>query len=106
MAHRKHIPALNPLELEAALARLAKSKLSPDGKAMIGRMLQAAANPNSEAPEVVIQTLEPERQTNIAQMQREIGGVMLGVLRRGGSGLNAISDAEWARLTAEAANDA
>jgi len=105
MPHRKHIPALNPLELEAALARLEKTRLSPDGKRMIRQMLQAASNRDSEAPEVVIRTLAPERRADIEQTQREIGGLMLGVLRRGGAGLNAISDVEWGRLTAEAVND-
>lgn len=99
---RKHIPALKPLELEAALARLDKTKLSPRGKQLIAQMLAAAANPNSEAPEVVIQTLSPERQANIEQTQREIGGVMLGAVRRGGAELTAISDADWDRLVAEA----
>lgn len=100
---RKHIPALKPLELEAALARLNKTKLSPRGKQLIAQMLTAAANPNSEAPAVVIQTLPPERQANIEQTQVAIGGVMLGTLRRGGAALTAISDTEWDQLVEEAA---
>ena len=95
---RKHIPALNPLELEAALARLEKTNLSPRGKALIRQMLTAASNPNNESPEVVMQTLEPERRREVERVMVEVSGVMRGVMNRGGAGLLAISDEEWERL--------
>jgi hypothetical protein len=102
MAKREHIPPLDPLQLEAVLARLAATRISPAGKLQIRRMLEAAANPNAEAPEVVIETLPVERRTDIKQTQRAVGGIMLGLTRRGGQKLMALSDEEWNALVDEA----
>lgn len=102
MAQRDHIPALSPLELEAALARLEQTRMSKAGKRMIRQMLEAAANPNAEAPEVVIETLPAERRTDIKQTMTEVGGVLLGVTQRGGAKLLALKDDEWDRLVNDA----
>lgn len=103
MTPRDHIPALNPLELEAALARLgAAPGISKAGKRLIRQMLTAAANPNAEAPEVVIETLPVERRTDIKQTITEVGAVMRGVSQRGERALLQMSDAEWERLVNDA----
>lgn len=106
MKNREHIPQLDPLQLEAALARLAATSISPEGKRQIRRMLEAAANPNAEAPEVVIETLPVERRVDIRQTMTQVGGTLLTVSRRGGQKLLALSDEEWDRLVNDADNAA
>ncbi len=102
---REHIPPLDPLQLEAVLARLNATNISPAGKLQIRRMLEAAANPNAEAPEVVIETLPIERRTDVQQTMRAVGGVLLGLTRRGGQKLMALSNEEWDRLVNNADNE-
>lgn len=97
-----HLPQLNPLELEAALARLAQTNLSAAGKALIASQLRAAANPNAEAPEVVIKSLAKARKEDIQQTQTDLGGMTALITARGGAALLALSDAEWDALVNEA----
>jgi len=100
-----HLPQLNPLELEAALARLQQTNLSPAGKALIASQLRAAANPNAEAPEVVIKSLAKERRADVETTQLNLGGMTARITSRGGAALLALSDAEWDALVNEANDD-
>lgn len=93
-----HIPRLTPLALEAARERLKTTQLSPRGKAYIEAMLEAASNPDSEAPEVVMRTLPPERQSNMQTIAREYDALAARVTQRGSAALLTMDDADWSAL--------
>lgn len=61
-------------------------------------MLTAAANPDAESPGVVLQTLDPERQTNAEQIMQTLGATFTLAARRGADAINALDDAEWEQL--------
>lgn len=95
---RNHIPALAPLALEAARERLKTSQLSQRGKQYIEAMLMAASNPDSEAPDVVMQTLPPERQSNMQTIAREYDALASRVNQRGSAALLSMDDDDWSAL--------
>lgn len=97
-----HLPSLSPLELEAAFAAIDALTIPAESKAQVKAMLSAAANPHSESPDVVLQTLEPERQMNAASAMQMLDATFMVASRRGAAGLLALDDAEWERLTNEA----
>lgn len=99
---RKHIPALPPLRLEAALDALDKAPLSKDARRQLAAMLKAASNPDNEAPEVVMRTLPPDRQMDMQQTINAVALVNRDVTARGSAALLAMSDAEFDALVAEA----
>lgn len=96
---------LNGLELEAALARLDASAISPEGKALIRQMLTGAANPAAESADVVIQTLPTERRANIDLTRQAVGQIANGVQARARAALLDMSDEEWMTLADEADTD-
>lgn len=99
MAHQSnHLPSLNPLEMDAALTAIDQLDIPVAAKAQVKAMLIAAANPDAESPGVVLQTLDPERQTNAEQMIQTLGATFTLAARRGADALNALDDAEWERL--------
>jgi len=100
-----HLPQLNPLELEAALTRLAQTNLSPAGKALIASQLRAAANPAAETPQVVIETLPKARRDDIQTTQVALGGMTARITSRGGATLLALPDAAWNTLVEEVGSD-
>lgn len=102
--NRKRIPKLDPLQLEAALAKLAASNLSPQGKREFAAMLKAAANDASETPEVVMKTMPADRRENMQQVAQAVTGVVNGASDRGKAALLGMSDSEWDELVREAAN--
>lgn len=71
------------------------------GAAQIGAMLDAAANPGSESPEVILQTLDPERQADAVLAMQAVGAVFALVTARGRARLEALSDDEWSALVDE-----
>lgn len=96
---RDHIPALNELELQAALVQLqAMSGLTAAGRTAIEGMLRAAANPNAEKPETLIKMLPLERQHNIAQLSSALRNISSSATQRGAQALMAMSPAEWEAL--------
>lgn len=99
---RDHLPALNELELQGALAQLRSLTLSEEGKAAIEAMLRAAANPNAERIDVVIASLEQERRQNVEGTTQAINRVTGSVTSRARRALLEISGAEWNRLVEEA----
>ena len=99
---RKHIPALSPEKLELALQELETLKLTPAAKTQLGDMLKAAANPNSERADVVIKTMTPEEQANIAATITSLTGVQDSIVARGKQALMDMSDEEWQSLVDEA----
>jgi len=67
-------------------------------------MLEAAANPAAEAPEVVIQSLEAERRDNILETVNVLNRFTGGLAARGTARLLEMSDADFNALV-DAAND-
>jgi hypothetical protein len=63
-------------------------------------MLEAAANPDAEAPEVVIQALEAERRDNILATVDTLNRFTGGLAARGKAGLLEMTDDEFDALTA------
>ena len=92
------LPALNPLELDAALTAIDQLDIPVAAKAQVKAMLTAAANPDAESPGVVLQTLDPERQTNAEQIMQTLGATFTLAARRGADAINALDDAEWEQL--------
>lgn len=100
---RDHIPALNELELQAALAQLqATPGLTAEARASIEAMLRAASNPNAERINVVIANLEQERKGNVEETTAAINRVTGSVTRRARKRLLEMSDGEWESLVREA----
>lgn len=99
---RKHIPALDPAKLTLALQQLEALKVSKAAKQQIADMLQAAANPDSEHPTVVMATLPGERKHNVQQTAQALKQVTSSVTRRGKQALIEMSDEEWQKLVDEA----
>lgn len=96
--HSNHLPSLNSLELKAALTAIDQLDIPSAAKEQVKAMLTAAANPDAESPGVVLQTLDPERQSNADQMMQSLGATFTLAARRGADALNAMDDAEWERL--------
>lgn len=67
-------------------------------------MLAAAANPAAEAPDVVIEALEPERRANILGTIGALNVFTANIAARGGQALLAMRDDEFATLVDEAAD--
>jgi hypothetical protein len=101
---RKHLPALTPDRLKLTLADIDNLNLRKSAKGILKGMLTAASNPHSEAPGVIIQTLPPERQADIAAIQKAMAVPFSDRVKSGVAGLLLIDDAEWTRLVDEAAN--
>lgn len=103
-AKRRHIPALPPLRLEAALDALDKAPLSKDARRQLAAMLKAASNPDNEAPEVVMRTLPPDRQADMQATLNAVGRLTGDVVTRGSAALLAMDGAEFDTLV-NAADD-
>lgn len=65
-------------------------------------MLEAAANPDAEAPEVVIQSLEPERRDNILETVNTLNRFTGSLTARARGGLLAMAENDFAALVDEA----
>lgn len=103
---RKHIPALKPEQLTVAIQKLQDAKLPPAAKEQLGRMIQAAANPENETVAVIIQTLPPNRRKRIQSTVEGLHKNMQTVTSRAKQSLLDMSAAEWERLVEEANADA
>jgi len=65
-------------------------------------MLQAAANPDAERPEMVAATLPGERRQNVQATMQTLHSITGGVAQRGRQALLDMDDAEWQKLVDEA----
>lgn len=101
---RKHIPALKPDQLTQAIQKLQEAKLPPAAKQQLERMLLAAANPQNETVEVIIQTLPAHRRKRIQATAEGLHKNMQAVISRAKRSLMDMSNAEWERLVEEANN--
>lgn len=102
---RKHIPALNPAELEQAIERLKDAKLPPAAKRTLEAMMRAASNPANETVEVILRTLPKHRQERIKRTANTVHKHMQSVTDRAKQALLDMPDAEWDRLVEEANQD-
>lgn len=103
--NHRHIPPLKPEQLIAAMERLNTStNVSQRGREQIEAMLQAASDPLSQRPEVLIKTLPAERQENIAKIAQTYSTATKRIAKRGKAELEKISAREWDKLVEEAAN--
>lgn len=98
-----HLPALPDAQRRAIIEQLGASTLHPDAKRQIIAMLEAAANPAAEAPEVVIQALEAERRDNILETVAVLDRFMGALAARGGRALMDMDAADFDALV-DAAN--
>ena len=101
---RKHIPALKPDQLTQAIQKLQEAKLPPAAKDQLARMIQAAANPQNETVEVIIQTLPAHRRKRIQATAEGLHKNMQIVTSRAKRLLMDMSATEWERLVEEANN--
>jgi len=97
-----HLPPLPDAQRAAAIEQIRASNLHPDAKRQLIAMLEAAANPDAEAPDVVIQSLEPERRDNILETVRALDRFTGALAARGRAALLAMPDAEFDVLVDEA----
>lgn len=86
------------MRLVEALERVQALAIPAAAKAQLEAMLRAASNPEAERPEVVLRTLERERQANAAETERAVGSLFLGLAGRGRAALAQMSDAQWQAL--------
>lgn len=103
---RTHIPALEPAELEAFLARLqATSQLvgiDREAQQAVADILRAASNPFAETTEGAIASLDDERRQMVDEGARELQATFSGISQRAsGRLLTEYTDADWERLLDE-----
>jgi hypothetical protein len=88
--------------LEAALARLAASGIPTAGRQAIEGLLRAAANPDAERIDVVVNALEADRQRRVLETALGVTSVTNRVLARARQALLDMPEDEWNRLVEEA----
>jgi hypothetical protein len=96
------LPSLPEPQRKAIAQQLSATALSPRARRQILAMLEAASNPDAEAPDVVIQALEPERRDNILGTIDVLNRFTGGLASRGTRGVLDISDDEFNALVDEA----
>jgi hypothetical protein len=97
MSQNQH-PKLSPSQVDAALAALVMLPIDEDSKRVLRDILLASSNPDGERADVVIATLESERQTQIVSLIDQIGEQSSANIARGAAALQDLSEAEWERL--------
>ena len=98
---RKHLPSLPDAQRRAIIEQINSAPLHPDAKRQLIAMLEAAANPNAEAPEVVIQSLEAERRDNILETVNVLNRFTGSMAARGKARLLDMSDEDFDALVDE-----
>lgn len=93
-----HIPALNPQQMAAVIARLKTLTLSDDAKQRIALMLLEAANADRHN----VDRLDAGRASDMKATAAAVRAQYDGILARTMTGLAAISDDEWDAMVAEA----
>lgn len=101
----KRIPKLSAAQLQNALARLETLKISPKAKKQLASMLRSSSNEASGQIDVVIASLERERQQAVAEAAKAVTAVTNSVLGRAANGLQAMSESEWTKLVEQANGD-
>jgi thioesterase domain-containing protein len=98
-----HIPALNPLELEAALQRLVATEQLPHAaREQVAAMLKAASTSGSDGAEAATRTLSEARQQAVRRGERAMRKQTAGVVARGKARLLAMDDDEWGEMVNDA----
>jgi hypothetical protein len=92
---------LLPDTLKVKLDELANLPISSPAKDIIGAILRAASNPQSEDIRTVIKTLPQERRKNVERTVKAISRVTSSVMRRGKAGIMNLSDDEWEKLQSD-----
>ena len=96
---RTHLPALNPLELEAFQKRLEALRVVSGGaKSVVMKSMRAAANSQAETPQTVIKTLEPDEQERVRRASQDYARTLGGMNARGKAALMTMTDAEFEAL--------
>lgn len=95
---RTHVPALDKLQLEAALVRLEALKISGAATRKLQAILKAASNPDNDKIEVIVQTLQPERKALVTETAKQVRATTREVTARGKAGIMSLSDEEWEKL--------
>lgn len=98
-----HLPSLPEPQRKAISQQLKATALSPRARRQIVAMLEAASNPDAEAPDVVIQSLEPERRNNILETVNVLNRFTTDLTGRARGSLLGMSDDEFNALVDEAA---
>ena len=96
-----HLPSLPDAQRRAIIEQINSAPLHPDAKRQLIAMLEAAANPNAEAPEVVIQSLEAERRDNILETVNVLNRFTGSMAARGKARLLDMSDEDFDALVDE-----
>lgn len=99
---RGDVPALNPLELQAALGQLQALPIDKQSKQQLEEIMRAASSPGAHSPEVLIAGLEQERQETIRETAKQINRQFAALFKRGKQALMDMSAAEWERLVKDA----
>jgi hypothetical protein len=99
---RQHLPSLPPDTLTLFEQQIALLPISDDAKRQLIAMMRAASNPNAESPEVIMQTLSPERQANMRQTMHALDTLTTGVAQRGRAALLSMHDLDFQALVDEA----
>jgi len=97
-----HLPPLPEVQRRAIVDQLNSTALHPQAKRQIIAMLNAAANPDAEAPDVVIQSLEPERRNNILETVNVLSRFTGNLTARGTALLVDMPEAEFNAVVDEA----
>jgi hypothetical protein len=97
-----HIPALDSLQLTAALQKLGLLNIDRTSKGAIADILKAASNPEAESLPVVLASLPKERRRNVDRTAARVSKVTKGVTARARAGLQDMSEEAWNRLVDEA----
>ncbi len=95
---RKHLPALNPARLLVTLQQIAALNIPVEAQRAVAESLKAAANPQSESPEVVIRTLPRTERDRIQTARKDYARTLKAPINRGKAALMAMGDAEWDAL--------
>ncbi len=98
----RRVPALNPNELAQAALVINSLHISKGGKETLKQIVQAAANPNAERVDVVIQSLPPTERSTVMQSAAAVQTVNAGVRGRARRALLDMPDDDWQKLLSEA----
>lgn len=99
---RKHLPALSQLTRDMlALQMQADSRIPATVSAAIMASMNAAANPNAETVETVIETLGVEEKTLVKNSISDYQQILGNVGMKGRMGLMMMTDAQWEELVSD-----
>jgi hypothetical protein len=96
---RKHLPSLSQLTRDMlAMQMLADSRIPARVSEAVMQSFNAAANPNAETPETVIETLDPMEKALVKNAISDYQQVFGNVGMKGRMGLMMMTDEQWNAL--------